>query len=158
MTLQESQGGMSAGAVECLRRIIEAGRLDAEVTIAAVEGTDIAVDIMGPDAGLLVGPHGHTLDALQHIVTLIVNKNLPNRLRISVDAAGYRARRAETLRKFANELADEVVSSGQEAVTDPLNPMERRIIHTALAERGDVQTYSEGEEPNRYMVITPKPA
>jgi len=152
----ETQDGMSAVAAECLRRIITAGGLDAEVSIGTPDASDILLEITGADAGSLVGQHGHTLDALQYIVMLIINKKRETRIRITIDAAGYRARRVLTLSKFANQLADEVVSSGQEALTDPLNPMERRIIHTALAERGDVSTYSEGEEPNRYMVITPK--
>ena len=157
MTLDtDTQDGMSAVAAECLNRIISASGLDAEVSIGTADGSDISLEITGPDSGLLVGPQGHTLDALQYVVMLIVNKKRETRLRVTIDAAGYRARRIQTLSKFANQLADEVVSTGQEALTDPLNPMERRIIHTALAERGDVSTYSEGEEPNRYMVISPK--
>jgi spoIIIJ-associated protein len=143
---------------ECLRRIIAEGGFTAEVAVISTEGSDISLDVTGPDAGALVGPHGHTLDAIQYLLTLIVNKRRDDRLRIWVDAAGYRARRAETLAKFANTLADEVAASGQEAITDPLNPMERRIIHTALVERTDVQTYSEGEEPHRYVVVSPKAA
>ncbi len=69
---------------------------------------------------------------------------------------GYRARRARKLADFANELAAEVGKSGQEAVTDVLNPMERRLIHTALVDHPDVETYSEGDEPNRYVVVTPR--
>jgi len=152
----DKQDGMSAAAAECLTRIITAGGLDAQVSLGTPDGGDIALEITGSDAGSLVGQHGQTLDALQYLLMLIINKKRDSRLRVTIDAAGYRARRVATLTKFANQLADEVVSTGQEALTDPLNAMERRIIHTALAERGDVSTYSEGEEPNRYMVITPK--
>lgn len=158
MTLDTgTQDGITSGAVDCLRNIIAAAGFDAAVSIGtAMEAGDIALEISGPDAGALVGQHGHTLDAIQYLLMLIVNKKRDNRVRITVDAAGYRARRIETLSKFANQLADEVVSSGQEAITDPLNPLERRIIHTALAERGDVSTYSEGDEPNRYIVVSPR--
>jgi spoIIIJ-associated protein len=152
----DTQDSLGAEATESLRRIIAAAGLSADVSTGTAEGSDLALEITGPDAGCLVGPHGHTLDALQYLLMLMVNKKRVNRVRISIDAAGYRARRIETLSKFANQLADEVVSSGQEAITDPLNAMERRIIHTALVERGDVQTYSEGDEPNRYVVVSPR--
>jgi spoIIIJ-associated protein len=152
----ETQDGLAAKAADCLKQILDGAGLTTEVTVADPDGSDIALDISGADSGYLVGPHGQTLDALQYLLTLIVNKGRDQRLRLWLDASGYRARRDETLRKFAHSLADEVVGSGQEAITDPLNPLERRIIHTALAERTDVQTYSEGEEPGRYVVIAPK--
>jgi spoIIIJ-associated protein len=152
----ETQEALTAKAALCLKHILDGAGLNTEVGVGKTDGSDIALDIAGPDSGYLVGPHGQTLDALQYLLTLIINKQRDQRLRIWIDASGYRARRDETLRKFAHSLADEVVSTGQEAITDPLNPLERRIIHTALAERNDVQTYSEGEEPGRYVVIAPK--
>ena len=86
----------------------------------------------------------------------MVRHTRDQRPRLTVDADGYRARRAETLQRFAQQLAEQVMGSGQEAVTDPLNPMERRIVHTALVDHPDVTTYSEGEEPGRYVVVTPR--
>lgn len=152
----DTPGTSTQSAIDCLKRILADGGLTADVSIAEPDGSDISVKIEGADAGLLVGPHGHTLDALQYLLTLLVNKHRDTRLRIAVDAAGYRARRADMLTKFAHSLADEVASSGQEAITDPLNALERRIIHTALVERSDIHTYSEGEEPNRYVVVSPR--
>lgn len=152
----ESQDQLKAKASDCLRQILQLSGLNADVKIVDDDGSDISLSILGQDAGCLVGSHGHTLDAIQYLLTLILNKHRHDRLRIFVDSDGYRAKRKETLVKFANTLADEVVAASEEAVTDPLNPMERRIIHTALADRSDVQTYSEGEEPNRYIVISPK--
>ncbi|MGO8669882.1 MAG: protein jag [Capsulimonadaceae bacterium] len=152
----DKQKAAISQARECLCTILNEGGLSVDVNAVEAPGCDISLVITGPDADYLVGPQGHTLDALQHLLTLIVNHHRDSRLRVWVDAAGYRARRVETLSRFANQLADEVVGSGQEAITDPLNPVDRRIIHTALAERMDVQTYSEGEEPHRYIVVSPR--
>ena len=85
----------------------------------------------------------------------MTNKGRDQRLRITVDADGYRARRAQTLTAFAQNWPPRSTATGQEAITDPLNPMERRIIHTALVDHPDVETYSEGDEPNRYVVVSP---
>lgn len=140
-----------------LTRLIAESGLDAVVTRVEPDNVDIALEITGTDAGLLVGQHGQALEALQYLLTLASAKyGRGERIRISLDADRYRARRNETLVKFAHALADQVLAHGEEAVTDPLNPAERRVIHTALAGRGDVCTYSEGVEPNRYMVISPK--
>jgi spoIIIJ-associated protein len=145
-------------ALDVLTRIVASSELDAQVELVDPgDAADIALAITGPDAGMLVGPRGQVLDALQYLLTLMVSNKLQgDRIRIGVDADRYRARRREKLIQFANALADQVVSRGEEAMTDPLNPLERRIIHTVLAERGDVATYSEGEEPNRYIVVSPK--
>lgn len=128
--------------------------ISARVTSDEPEGVTIAFD--GPDARYLVGRAGQVLDALQYIASLSVNRRGSNtRLRVIFDADSYRARREETLRSLAAELADQVRSTGQEAVLDPLSPMERRIVHTALAEESGIRTYSEGEEPERYVIISP---
>ncbi len=133
------------------------GELDARAAQESRSGETVTLAVTGPDAALLVGQHGQTLDALQYLLMLMTNKGQGTRLRITVDADGYRARRAQKLIDFANELAAEVGKTGQEAITDALNPMERRIIHTALADNPDVETYSEGDEPNRYVVIYAAP-
>ncbi len=139
-----------------LQGLLTAGGLSAEAAVESQNGDSVTLAITGPDAALLVGQQGQVVDALQHLLTLMTNKGRERRLRITVDADGYRARRAQTLTRFANDLAAEVGKSGEEAVTDSLNPMERRIIHTALADHPDVRTYSEGDEPNRYVVISPR--
>jgi spoIIIJ-associated protein len=142
-------------ALEHLRAIVAGTGLEADVVAGSQPLDEISVDITGPDASYFVGPHGQCLDSLQYLLNLIVNKGREQRVRIAVDADKHRARRIQTLTKFAHQLADQVISNGQEAVTDPMNPMERRIIHTVLAERKDVQTYSEGDEPGRYVVVSP---
>ncbi len=127
-------------------------------TAVIVDSSDefINLNIEGGDSGVLIGKHGQTINAIQYVVILIVNKHLAKRVRINIDVEGYRARRAETLTNRAKDLADKVRESGEEAVLEPLDASERRIIHTALADDPDVCTYSEGMEPERYIVISPK--
>ena len=140
-----------------LTRLVEESGLDVAVVRVEPDNVDVALEINGPDAALLVGPHGQALESLQYLLTLASAKyGRGERFRIGLDADRFRARRNEKLGKFAHALADQVLAQGEEAVTDPLNPAERRVIHTALADRGDVCTYSEGEEPGRYVVISPK--
>jgi spoIIIJ-associated protein len=129
--------------------------LEVTASVASEEAEGITIAFDGPDARLLVGRAGQVLDALQYLASLAVNRRGGQRLRIIFDAAGYRARRAATLQDLAQELATQVKATGQEAVLDPLSPMERRIVHTALAEDTAVRTYSEGEEPDRYIIISP---
>lgn len=143
-------------ALAHLQALLLSGELDAVATLESQNGDNLTLSITGPDASLLVGLHGQNLDALQFLLMLMTNKGHGPRLRLTVDADGYRARRTQKLISFAEDLAVQVTKSGQEAVTDMLNPMERRIIHTALADNPDVETYSEGDEPNRYVVVTPR--
>jgi spoIIIJ-associated protein len=142
--------------LEQLRGFLNAAGLDAEANIGSGEGDAITLAITGPDAHWLVGHRGQTLDAVQYLLLLMGNKTREQGPRIVVDADGYRERRIETLTRFAHQLADQVSESGQEAETDPLNAMERRIIHTALIDHPHVRTYSEGDEPRRYVVISPR--
>jgi len=139
-----------------LASILDLGGIQADVELLEDTEEEATLAISGPDAGVLVGNHGQTLDSLQYLVSLIVNKDRTGRSRINVDSDGYRARRTVTLTKFAQSLADQVVATGQEAITDPLNPQERRIIHTALQDNLNIKTYSEGYEPNRYVVVSPR--
>ena len=150
------EDGLNALALTHLQALLTLAALDAEAVAESRQGDTLTLAVSGPDATLLVGQYGQTLDALQYLLILMTNKGQAGRIRITVDADGYRARRARKLSDFAQELAAEVGKSGQEAVTDALNPMERRIIHTALADHPDVETYSEGDEPNRYVVVTPR--
>ncbi len=147
---------LSAQALTHLKTLLSLAGFDAEAAEESRHGDTITFAVSGPDAPLLVGQHGQTLDAFQYLLMLMTNKGQPNRIRVTLDSDSYRARRARKLAEFANELAAEVGKSGQEAVTDVLNPMERRLIHTALVDHPDVETYSEGDEPNRYVVVTPR--
>ena len=153
-TIQAQTPGAQAEFI--LASILDLGGIQADVELLEDTEEEAVLSISGPDAGVLVGNHGQTLDSLQYLVSLMVNKDRPGRSRINVDSDGYRARRTATLTKFAQSLADQVVATGQEAITDPLNPQERRIIHTALQDNTNVKTYSEGFEPNRYVVVSPR--
>lgn len=131
--------------------------IDIAATVAADEPEGITLGFDGPDAHFLVGRGGKALDALQYIASNVVNRRANGRQRIHIvfDADGYRARREATLNKLAAELAAQVVATGQEAVLDPLSPLERRIVHNALKDAPGVRTYSEGEDPDRYIIISP---
>jgi spoIIIJ-associated protein len=111
--------------------------------------------VRGADVGLFIGRHGQTIDAVQHLAQRIVFPEGPGESRIVVDADGYRERRAGLLRDDADDAADEALRTGRAVEFDPLPSWERRIVHEYLRDREDVQTHSEGEEPDRYVVVSP---
>ena len=141
---------------EVLQAIIEGIGDGGKVVIKNVADSQVVLDVIGGDTARVIGRHGQTIDAIQYIVGIIVNKKIGVRTRVVVDAEGYRERREETLRQQALTLAKKVKETGQEAVLESLHSNERRVIHTALVDNPDVYTYSEGEEPNRFLVISPK--
>ena len=108
--------------------------------------------------GILIGRRGETLDALQYITSLVTNKNRRESgyRRVTVDTEGYRKKREATLTGLARKVASQVRSSGRAKALEPMNPYERRILHSALQNNPHVSTHSEGEEPNRRVVVTPK--
>ena len=114
------------------------------------------VDIEGPDMGILIGKRGQTLDSLQYLISLIVNKGNGNYIRVKVDTENYRARRQKTLENLAKNLSFKVKRTKRPVSLEPMNPYERRIIHSALQNDRYVTTHSEGEEPFRRVVITLK--
>jgi len=113
------------------------------------------IDIEGEDSGTIIGKRGQTLDAIQYLTSLVVNKGKDEYVRVVIDAEGYRDKREKTLEKLANRLADKAKKSGRSVRLEPMNPYERKVIHTALQERPEVTTKSEGEEPYRRVVIEP---
>src|ERR1700677_1067671 len=142
-------------ALEELREEIADGlQLDVEVEVEERPGV-ISGRLDGEDVGLFIGRHGQTIDAVQHLAQRIVFPDGPSSVRVVIDANGYRERRAEALRGQADDAADEAVSTGRPVELDPLPPFERRIVHEYLRERGDVDTHSEGNEPERYLVVSP---
>ncbi len=114
------------------------------------------VELTGDDMGILIGKRGQTLDALQYLVNLVVNKKSPYYISVMLDTENYRQRRKETLESLAFNLAKKVKHTKRNVVLEPMNPYERRIIHSALQNDRFVTTYSEGEEPYRNVVITLK--
>jgi len=143
-------------AREFLQRILDGIGEGGKVTVKSATESQIALDVREGDAAILIGRHGQTIDAIQYLVSVMTHRRAGARIRISIDVEGYRNRREEALTNQALLLASKVKESGQEAVLDSLTAGERRIIHTALAEDPDVYTYSEGVEPDRHIVISPK--
>lgn len=129
-----------------------------EATVEAAETEDgLRLNIISSTDGLLIGRRGETLDAIQYIVSLYMNKDRKENgyRRVSVDTEGYRARREETLRRLARKNAAQVARTGRSVAMEPMNPYERRVLHSALQGFKGVTTHSEGEEPNRRVIITP---
>ncbi len=139
---------------ELLEEIVDDFGLEADVEIDEQDGV-LTGRIEGEDVGLFIGRHGQTIDAVQHLAQRIVFPEGPSSVRVVIDANGYRERRAQALRGEADDAADDALSSGKPVELDPLPPFERRIVHEYLRERGDVETHSEGNEPERYLVVSP---
>jgi spoIIIJ-associated protein len=139
---------------ELLEEVADGLGLEVDVEVEEADGV-LAGRLEGEDVGLFIGRHGQTIDAVQHLAQRIVFPDGPSAVRVVIDANGYRDRRAQALRAEADDAADQALSSGKPVELDPLPPFERRIVHEYLRERGDVETHSEGNEPERYLVITP---
>ena len=133
--------------------VLDNMKVDADVTVKE-ENDLVTMNITGPKMGLIIGYRGETLDSLQYLVSLIVNKdhNKPYK-RVVLDTENYRQKREETLKRVAEKAAYKVKMSKRPYKLEPMNPYERRIIHSALQDDKDVTTYSEGEEPYRRIVI-----
>lgn len=110
----------------------------------------------GDDMGVLIGKRGQTLDSIQYLVSLVVNKNVDGYVHVKADTEDYRARRKKTLENLAKNIAFKVKRSHRAQALEPMNPYERRVIHSALQSDRYVTTYSEGEDPYRRVVIAPK--
>jgi len=119
------------------------------------EEDTLHIDVNGRDCGAAIGRRGETLEAIQYLASLVANKHSENHLRVVVDIAGYRRRRETSLISLAERTAARVSGSGQKISLEPMNPAERRIIHSALQGYPGVTTYSEGEDAERHIVIAP---
>ena len=129
--------------------------VELEEAVPGVEGP-VAVNLRGEDLGILIGKHGQTLDALQYLTNLAANRDAEEKIKFVIDVEEYRRRRAETLTRLAQRLASKVKRMGEPVVLEPMTPHERKIIHMALQDDRRISTYSEGEEPNRKVVIALK--
>jgi spoIIIJ-associated protein len=147
--------GNTQKAVGLLKNIFECMNLGVNIQTREKE-QELCLDLEGKDLGILIGRRGETLDALQYLVNLSVNKSRDQKKKIIIDIEGYRNRREETLQKLALKLADKAQQRGRNVVLEPMNSQERRIIHTALQGREDIYTFSEGEEPYRKIIISPR--
>lgn len=133
-------------------------RLGLDVGIETREGDEqiVHMNITGEGVGLVIGRHGQTLDAIQYLTNVVANRNARSRVRVVIDAEGYRIRREGVLNNLAERMANQVITNGRKAVLEPMSALERRVIHLALENTDAVETYSEGEDPYRRVVIVPK--
>lgn len=139
---------------ELLTRMTEALALDAEVEVEERDGILLG-KLSGEELGLFIGRHGQTIDAVQHLAQRAVATLVGEQRRIVVDAEGYRSRRQEALGRQAAEAADEAVELKRPVALDAMTASERRLVHEFLRDRDDVDTHSEGEEPDRHLVVAP---
>ena len=131
--------------------------MDMQIEVhASFEDDTLSVDLSGEEMGLLIGKRGQTLDSLQYLTSLVVNKGKASYVRVKLDTEDYRNRRKATLENLAKNIAFKVKKTRRPVFLEPMNPYERRIIHSALQNDPYVTTHSEGEEPNRKVVVTPR--
>lgn len=144
---------------EFLDGLLDAFGLDGEIHRLEIDEDTVEVQITGPDLGLLIGPKGATLTALQELARTVVQRRAdgPVHGRVRLDVAGYRQKRREALQRFTREVAEQVRSSGVQKALEPMTPADRKIVHDTVNEIDGVTTVSEGEEPRRRVVIVPAP-
>ncbi len=128
--------------------------VNVEIVVGNDEEGNVFVQMTGDTLGILIGRRGETLDAIQYLTSLKVNRGQEGYTRVTIDTENYRAKREDTLIRLANRMANRAVKTGRKVSMEPMNPYERRIIHSALQANQAVDTHSEGEEPNRHVVIT----
>jgi spoIIIJ-associated protein len=140
---------------EMLEQVNDALGLDADIRVDADEERILGV-LDGDDVGLFIGRHGQTIDAVQHLAFKIANRDTPRGgLRVVIDAAGYRARREQLLHRQADQAAADALNGRRPVALDAMSATERKVVHEHLKDRDDVETYSEGTEPDRHLVVAP---
>ena len=143
--------------VEFLSSIFDAMKMEVEILVAVNEEEHIIeVELKGDDMGILIGKRGQTLDSLQYLTNLAINKHSDEYYKVKIDTEDYRKRRKETLENIAKNIAYKVKRTKRPVSLEPMNPFERRIIHSALQNDRYVTTHSEGDEPYRHVVVTLK--
>ena len=130
--------------------------MEVEIALDIDEDGSLSINMSGPNMGILIGKRGQTLDSLQYLVNCVANKHQSGYVRVKLDTENYRARREETLKHLAKNIAHKVKRNRRPVALEPMNPYERRIIHSALQNDPYVPTHSEGEEPYRKVVVTLK--
>ena len=143
-------------ACEFLTNVLEAMGTQSHVKAEYSDDNILNVDIEGDGMGVIIGKRGNTLDSLQYLTTLVVNKGSESHVRVKLDTENYRERRQQTLESLAINLAKKVKKTGKRVILEPMNPYERRIIHSTLQSDPMIETHSEGEEPYRKVVISLK--
>lgn len=147
--------GKTKAALDFVYDVLEKMEIDAELEYSE-DDESIRIDIEGENCGIIIGRRGETLDAFQYLASLVANKNSTEYKRVILDVEEYREKREEALIRLANKLAERVVANKKNIVLEPMNPYERRIIHSTLQDNGSVRTYSIGDDPNRKVVISLK--
>ncbi len=142
-------------ALEFVRQLLSRMGLKVEAELAE-DNEKAEIRLSGEDSGKVIGRRGDCLDAVQYLTSVIVGKEGEAYKKIIIDCGDYRSKRVQTLEKLARRLAAKAVAKGKKIALEPMNPFERRIIHTALSGNPDVTTESEGTEPNRFVVVKPK--
>lgn len=149
----DNNGTNSEVVIEFLKSIFDSMKIEAEVEVSEAKD-ELNVNIIGEDVGVIIGYRGETLDAIQYLLSLVVNKKHDSQYkRVILDSQNYRKKRQETLRRVADKTANKVIKSRRAYKLEPMNAYERRIIHAALQENNQIYTYSEGEDPFRRIVV-----
>ena len=151
----EQMDDQQAAVQRFLDGLLDAFGLDATVEVGLSEDEAIEAKIEGEDVGLLIGPRGATIEALQELARRALQQHSEDSMRLRVDVGGYRERRREALARFAQKVAAQVVDSGEAASLEPMNAADRKVVHDTVNDIDGVSTSSEGEEPRRRVVITP---
>lgn len=154
--LAEVQEGTVAAVEEFLKNTLAAMEMEVEITSEIEADGALSINMKGEHMGILIGKRGQTLDALQYLANRVANKHQDGYVRVKLDTENYRARREETLKHLAKNIAHKVKRTRRPVALEPMNPYERRIIHSALQSDPYVTTHSEGEEPYRKVVVTLK--
>ncbi len=156
MAEQKDRDTKEGKAQYFLQEVTRMMGVSVQVHVTTDEENNIHVDMQGDTLGILIGRRGETLDALQYLTSLQVNKGQSEYTRVTLDTENYRAKREEALVRLANRMANRAKKTGRKVSMEPMNPYERRILHSALQNNTAVETRSEGDEPNRHIVITLK--
>jgi len=146
-------GSVEEKIEQFLKGLLEHMNSDAVPHAWKVDDTTYAVELTGDDLGYLIGRRGDTLDALQHLANYSINRSVEGHIRINVDAEAYREKREDSLRRYANKKAQQVLKAHRRTTLEPMNAYERHVIHSTLQETDRITTYSVGTEPNRRVVI-----
>ena len=152
MTPKKDEG---TSAEQFLNQLFTYMKVPATAQVTEEEGA-LNIELTGDSTGVLIGRRGETLDALQYLTSLVVNKNAEEYRRVVLDTENYRKKREETLVRLANRIAGKVAKTGRRVVLEPMNPYERRVLHATLQSNPKVETISEGEEPFRRVIIKRK--
>jgi len=148
----------SSSPTACVQEVLEqiASGIGVETAVEVSEDADgVSAEFVGQDLGLLIGHHGQTIDAIQHLAYRIAFRRCGAPVRVVVDAAGYRERRAVALRATADQAAEAAVHDRRPVALEAMSALERKVVHEHLKRRHDVETYSQGQEPERRLVVAP---